>query len=884
MGITFLVASALLSWRGHVQQTEDTLSRLKATAAILAASAADSLALGDRQATLQKITAIRDLQEVVFVAVLDKDGKRFADMGTGSYLSSDVNYEDTNQSLRILVQKTVWVSADIHKGGLSNGRIAMLADLGQIRAELFTGIAVNVFASVVAAILSIFAASRIIARIVAPLGDLSGMMNRLGHNGKFDERASEDSSGEIGVLARSFNTMLSQIETRDGQLADYRHNLEHKVETRTRELLIAKEEAEEANQAKSDFLATMSHEIRTPMNGVMVMVEMLSVAPLPERHRRYANVIRQSGQGLLAIINDILDISKIEAGKLELETAEVDIDALLDGVVSLFQEKARQSNIDLCYHVGRNVPLVVAGDPTRLGQIVTNLVNNALKFTQSGGVAVTVTNSAPTVGNICHLRFEVRDTGIGIAAEKLGSIFERFTQADQSTTRKFGGTGLGLSICQRLVEAMGGEIGVSSQINAGSRFYFELALPVLSEAPAIRMPVRVPVWVRAGGIFTARMLLDTMIDAGLQAVKFVPGMHGPLPGQIVICDPQHAQDADIVVLGLQRVVISSIGDGAGEELVRKGVAADMMSFPTSRTELGEMVARIAANEMRGIKALESVTSAPVLPSFEGMAVLAVDDVAVNREVIRDALNAFGVEVSLASSGAEAIRLISEKAFDVVFMDCSMPGMDGFEATTRIRAIEKDAGISPTHIVALTAHVSGKEAERWRESGMNAYLAKPFTLQGLRAALASVNPASAYSQSPGGPVAGEELISAKTLELMQSLSASGGDSMSDRIFRMYFEHAEPALRDLDEKLAGGNAKEISSSAHALKSMSHSSGASAVAAVCQTIEDCAREGKLPARELVMQEVCAVYERTVRAMFDHLDPTRDLGGKQDGAAQVS
>ncbi len=868
MGITFLLASVLLSWRGHVQQTEETLSKLKTTAAILAASAADALADGDRQSALQKITAIRELKGVVFVAIIDKDGKRFADMGTGGYLASDINDEAGNRSLRILVQRNLWVSSEIRKSGMPIGRIALLADLNDIRGQFYTSIVFNFLYALAAVLLSILVGTRAIRKIVAPLGDLSGLMNRLGQDADYKERASETGNGEIGILARSFNAMISQIAARDSQLADYRQNLELKVEERTLELTLAKEEAEEANRAKSDFLATMSHEIRTPMNGVMVMAEMLSVAPLPERHRRYANVIRQSGQGLLAIINDVLDISKIEAGKLELETTEIEIDALLDGVVCLFQEKARQNQIDLCFHISRNVPLVIAGDPTRLGQIITNLVNNAVKFTESGGIAVHVSTFAPTANGICHLRFEVRDTGIGIPSDKLASIFERFAQADKSTTRKFGGTGLGLSICQRLVEAMGGEIGVSSQINAGSIFHFDLDFSVLTDAPANRLSSPVPVWVRTGGIFTGRLLLDALNDTGLQTRRFAPGMEGPLPGQMIVCDPAHAQDDDIVSLGLQRIVIAAIGDGAAEEMVRHGIACDMLSFPTKRAELSEMADRIASNEPRGKKALENISSAPILPKYEGMRVLAVDDIAVNREVLRDALNSFGVEVSLASNGPEAIALITSQEFDLVFMDCSMPGMDGFETTMRIRAMEEQQGCAPVQIVALTAHVSGAEADRWRQSGMDGYLAKPFTLQGLANALAAISHPKVEPKADPAFATTEEFVSSKTLELMQTLSATGGVEMADRIFRMYFEHAEPAIRDLDEKLAGANAKEIASSAHALKSMSYSSGATAVAAVCQKIEDTAQRGSPPARIPAMQELCAVYEQTVRAMFGHIE----------------
>ncbi|MFZ1815235.1 MAG: ATP-binding protein [Rhizobiaceae bacterium] len=795
MIMAFILAAGVLSVRSYLSDVQASSERLRGIASILAATVANDFAARDRQGVTQSLTAIRELNEIAFVAIEDNDGRRFADIGTATFLSTERQEISRASALDLLTRNSIWVQAEIRKSGERLGWIYLLSDITHIRVAAMVGLAINSGIALVATLIAFFAASRVVVRMTRPLSKLSYLMRSLSKNAHFSVRADESVKGEIGLLAHSFNTMISRIENRDQQLRDYRYNLEQKVETRTHQLQAAKDEAEAANKAKSDFLATMSHEIRTPMNGMLVMAQLLSSAPLPDQYRRYANVISRSGQGLLTIINDILDISKIEAGKLELEKISFSPDEVVSGVVSLFWERAREKELDLAFHVAADVPRSVEGDQTRVTQVITNLVNNALKFTETGGVIIQMSVVEGAVAGHCRLRCAVRDTGVGIPEEKLASVFERFTQADQSTTRKYGGTGLGLSISQRLIEAMDGQIGVSSKLRKGSTFWFEVNLPVVQEARRMHNALvqKRKVAVATRGVLTAGCLANALEENGFEVATNANGaLPDPRTVDALLCDPTMLHGLPLGYDAVPAIGLAGLADQSIETGLREGWLQDVLHLPFVRSDLRQMSERIRVNEYRGTAALgRSEQSAPQHAEFTGVRVLAVDDNLINREVLRDTLNTLKADVTLAESGEMAIDLIAIKQFDMVFMDCSMPGMDGFETTRIIRRMEADEGRSELPVVALTAHVSGEETLKWRESGMNGYLTKPFTIEQI---VQAIRDHAGQSQAPAAmvqePVEHSDVREEVALDRDESVWLSTGD----------FEEAEP-LDETREESAG-----------------------------------------------------------------------------------
>jgi signal transduction histidine kinase/CheY-like chemotaxis protein len=893
VGVAFCVitlASFVQVLNAYVGGKRDALFT---AAHVFATSSSASVAGRDENRTLQSLKAIGRLPGLIHAEAFDADGRTLAEIGRAVRLDGEIDMEDLEGAaglLRLLQARSVAVEVPVIHAGERVGRLVVIADTHDLWSRTIPVVTAGLLAASLALLLALLVAGRLQRAITRPLLTLTDTMLAIERGHDYGQTVPESDTSEIGVLGRGFNRMLGEIRQRDDRLARHRERLEQDVAERTHDLALAKEAAEQANEAKSDFLSTMSHEIRTPLNGVLVMAELLAGSDLPQRQRRYADVIARSGQSLMAIINDILDFSKIEAGKLEFESVAIDPWDITDTVVSLFAEKARQKGLDLAAGISADLPARIAGDPVRLTQVISNLVNNAVKFTQSGHVLVQVSR----VPDRPAMRFDVRDTGIGIAPEKIGSLFSAFTQADQSTTRQFGGTGLGLAICKRLVEGMGGEIGVESVVGEGSTFYFTLPIPE-AEAHRATPPASLPDRVRiaVNGAATAGVLaewLGNMFDE-------------VAPGDMLVVDAAALVDAPVRPTARLIAAIAPIGDTSASRAIAMGHADMALRWPLTRPDLDRLRDAIRLGAPPPEDETQARTEA-TLPRFPGMRVLVVDDDAVNREVATEALAQLGVSADTAEGAEAGFAMLERESFDLVLMDGSMPGIDGFTAARIMRTREDMLGLPRQRIVAATAHVIGAAAEAWRDAGMDGVVHKPLTLAKLAEALSAcpritssdtrpITPAAPLIEDSKPPVmpASQQMPSARDMteafvaasgsvaETPASLPGEGdlistdhhaqlrqmggakADAFLARMVRLFIDRSPAPLAEIERIASDADASALASALHALKSMSWNIGAERLARHLENLEQMARAGDPAPDGLV--HLRPLWEATIAAL---------------------
>ncbi len=930
-GATLLFLGYLF-WSGHIQQ------RLQShvIARTIGSNCAAAISFEDKEAAYETLSALKSVREVKQACIFNNEGHVLACLYPSSEETeqnrikallldgSDSKGSRFNHGLDYYFNRSIDTYEPINLHGERIGLIWLREDLSGFFKVFLSTVAVSVFMLLLLVVISMFISGYFSRRLMEPIQDLVSSMKNVSETKDYSLRVRKTTDDELGTLIEQFNLMLEKIRRREELLKAHGDDLEKRVKERTEDLsrtnkeleqLVkkykkAKEEAEEASRIKSQFLANMSHEIRTPMNGVIGMAELLLRSEPSSKQMPLIQGILKSGQILLNIINDILQFSTLEAGKIKVRKTSFSLKDIGEEVIDLLSVQATQKGVNIFFSYDHAIPAKVIGDPDKIKEILINLIGNAIKFSNGNDIILRIKQVSGNNGFIKVL-LEVEDRGTGIEKARLDDIFEAFSQGDDSASKSYEGTGLGLAIVKGLLQKLGGEIKVTSTPGSGSRFScfleFETESEEKPEQESSIEPWTFIILSRNSFLFETVESVSQYIRGSRQfLVESFEGAENILSDHVTDSDdrmwlmvdedslPRHIQvdavfdrleelsrkyrNLSIVMLVKQKHRITGLHDSRIMVVEKAGMQDSLLEIFREQKGVTPTVINI-----------EDILMKPggSEKEFSGAKVLLVEDNQINQELCMTILSTLGCQAVLAENGEQALEILRREDFDLILMDCQMPVLDGYETTRKFRQMEPATRHTP--VIALTAYAMEGDERKCIAAGMDDYLAKPFRIDELAEKLRKwLGKGDALSRAerqgqegenlPGLPLSGatgEGPVDLDVIREIRMLERHSGKAFFSESVAKFFGNSEEYLQGMKEAVKEGDLDALRFNAHTLKGSSGFMGAKRLSSLCLQLEKMARNGQMNGAGKVLEEAIREYERVKLVLEGLLDQGQEQIG---------